>query len=157
MGYTTEFNGRFEINKPVDDKTAAILEGLATTRRMKRNVDESIYGIEGEFYFEDDDAYTFPRPKNTNIIDYNKPPVTQPWLWCQWELTHDKQGLQWDGNEKFYMYVEWLQYIIERVLAPKGYRLDGTVEWFGEDPDDRGIIIVQNNIVSTKIGRIVYE
>ena len=53
MGYTTEFQGKFKLNKRLDEKTHEFLVNLSSTRRMSRNVDD-IYGIEGEFYVEGD-------------------------------------------------------------------------------------------------------
>ena len=31
--------------------------------------------------------------------------------------------------EKFYYYVEWLRYLIDNILAPRGYILNGDVEY----------------------------
>jgi hypothetical protein len=55
--------------------------------------------------------------------------------------------IEWDTGEKFYDYVEWLEYIIYNFLAPKGYVLNGNVEWYGEDRADVGTIVVKSNIV----------
>ena len=61
MGYNTCFEGNIEINKPVDEKTKKLLKGLASTRRMSRDVEIlakrlnidieeciKLYGEEGE-------------------------------------------------------------------------------------------------------------
>ena len=53
----------------------------------------------------------------------------------------------WDGNEKFYSYIEWLEYLIDKVLAPRGYVVNGEVTWGGEDRRDTGKITVVNNKV----------
>lgn len=150
MGYDTDFNGEFKLNKPADEGLKLILDGLATTRRMARKVDENIYGIEGEFYFNHDGF--FGQTKEDNIIDHNKPPRTQPGLWCQWELQDDNVTIRWDGNEKFYCYTEWIKYIIERVLKPRGYTLNGVVYWDGEDRTDFGKIEIIDNTVSVYNG-----
>jgi hypothetical protein len=55
--------------------------------------------------------------------------------------------IEWDTGEKFYSYIEWLEYIIYNFLAPKGYVLNGSVEWYGEDRADVGTIVVKSNIV----------
>jgi len=148
MGYSTEFRGRFNLDRELDDETYDLLKGLSETRRMKRNVDEKIYGPEGEFYFEGGiGGYNI---NDDTIIDQNTPPVGQPDLWCDWTPTEDKKGLQWNGSEKFYNYVDWLKYIIKRVLMPRGYTLSGIVEWRGEEFGDDGMIIVADNVVSTQ-------
>ena len=146
MGYTTEFRGSFTIDKKLDNETYDLLVGLATTRRMKRSVGPE-YGVEGEFYIEG--GGDFGQAKDDTIIDYNRPPRTQPGLWCQWQPTYDKQGIEWDGGEKFYSYIPWLRYIIEKVLEPRGYKLEGEVQWRGEDWSDTGTIVVRNNQVET--------
>lgn len=139
MGYTTDFRGSFKINKPVDQSTFELLRGLAETRRMKRNLEG--YGVEGEFYVADD---------NNNVIDHNCPPSTQPGLWCQWLIDDDCQTIEWDGGEKFYNYVEWIKYLINSVLAPRGYYVHGSIEWRGEDWSDTGTIQVLNNTVNVE-------
>ena len=144
MGYTTDFEGKFTINKPVDTKTAKLMRGIAATRRMKRAGLPEEYGIDGEFYIKDDEV---------KVVDCNEPPSTQPGLWCQWELQEDNQTIQWDGNEKFYDYVEWLEYIIKKILAPKGYILNGKVYWSGEEVRDHGTITVQDNKITVRDSR----
>jgi hypothetical protein len=144
MGYTTEFDGKFNLNKKLDKETHEFLTKLATTRRMKRKLPPE-YGIEGEFYV--DGAGYAGQDREDSIVDYNKPPSTQPGLWCQWTPTHDGTAIEWDGGEKFYHYVDWIKYIIDKVLAPRGYSLSGVVDWRGEDWSDTGTIVVRDNKV----------
>lgn len=150
MGYTTGFDGELSITPPVKGDTLKLLKGLNKTRRMKRNGGPE-YGVEGEFYIEGDGEIIYSsKDKNTNIIDYNQPPSTQPGLWCQWEVNDSGDYLEWDGGEKFYNYVEWMEYLIEKVFAPSGHVLNGEIEWQGEDRDDAGIIVVEDNKVTIK-------
>ena len=153
MGYSTDFEGTLKLNKQLtlDDKT--FLDKLANTRRMARNVDEK-YGVEGEFYVDGTDDFGVG---DDSVIDYNRPPKTQPELWLQWIPTEDGWGLEWDGNEKFYNYVEWLEYLIEKILEPRGYILNGEVEWYGEEREDAGKIIVKDNIITIQEAKTVYE
>lgn len=81
---------------------------------------------------------------------------SQPGLWCQWELTDSGEQLEWDGSEKFYNYVEWLRYLINNFFAPWGITLNGEIEWFGEDRNDRGKIVVTNNVVETLKASVSY-
>lgn len=153
MGYTTDFEGTFKLNKRLDTETHMFLNKLNETRRMKRNV--TGYGIDGEFFV---DGKGFAgQDQDSTIVDYNRPPKTQPSLWCQWRPTEDGMGIEWDGGEKFYNYVEWIEYIIQNVLAPKGYKLSGVVTWQGEDASDLGAIHVKNNKVETRRGHVVYK
>lgn len=154
MGYTTDFDGSFTVTPTLTEDDRVFLEKFSRTRRMARNVGPE-YGVDGEFYVfgkgwagQDHDE---------TIIDYNRPPRTQPGLWCQWVPTEDGNEIEWDGGEKFYDYVEWLEYLIEKILAPRGYTLNGTVFWQGEEDSDRGKIVVTNNVVKTKRARLVYD
>jgi hypothetical protein len=113
MGYTTEFKGRFELNKEMTRKDSMELEVFADLRH------------EGDEF---------------------------PGIWCQWVPTKDGLGIEWDGNEKFYNYVEWLKYLIEHFFTPKGYVLEGTVQFRGEEFDDVGKIMVNGNHVTAVKG-----
>lgn len=144
MGYSTDFDGRFNLNKELDEDLYNYLIKFSETRRMARNL-PSEYGTEGEFYVDGDGHAG--QAREDNIIDYNKPPVTQPGLWCQWVPTDDRKGIEWDGNEKFYEYTKWLKYIINNLLEPKGYILNGSVRWSGEDMYDIGTLEVKDNVV----------
>lgn len=154
MGYTTDFIGRFEFDKPLAEKDKEFLVNLATTRRMGRKMDPK-YGVEGEFYV-DGGMSDYDDP---TVINHNTPPSTQPGLWCQWIPSEDGKFLEWDGGEKFYCYVEWLEYIINSVLPrlSQEYTLNGEVTWYGEDHSDTGKIIVTNNEVEVKEGKVIYE
>jgi hypothetical protein len=168
MGYTTEFSGSFSLDKPLLASHSAYLHKFATTRRMERKqtiasklpdpVREAAglpIGKQGAYFVGG--GGDFGQGTDASIVNSNGAPDGQPGLWCQWVPTETDDGIEWDGGEKFYDYTKWLAYIIEHFLMPWGYILDGEVEWFGEDRDDRGIIIVENNIISTKRARIVWE
>lgn len=176
MGYTTDFSGEFTVTPPLTASHAAYLRKFAATRRMKRvNVEEGIgnreiappqaeeglhkevglpWGIEGEFYV---DHESWSSEGDETVIDHNTPPSTQPGLWCQWVPGEDGSTIVWDGGEKFYDYVEWLQYIVDNFLKRWGYQLDGEVDWQGEDGDDFGKIVAKGNAIRTRQGRRTYE
>ena len=153
MGYTTDFEGGFNITPNLSQKDNEFLTKFSETRRMARNVGPE-YGIEGEFYV--DGTGWAGQDSDKNVINYNRPPSTQPGLWCQWIPTDDGCELVWDVGGKFYNYVEWLDYLIDKILAPRGYTLNGECQWFGEERDDVGVIVVENNIVTTKVGKLTY-
>jgi hypothetical protein len=92
-----------------------------------------------------------------SVLNYNTPPEGQPDLWCKWAASADGTAVLWSGDEQFYDYVAWLEYLIDHFLGPWGYRLDGAVTWQGERASDLGKIVVTDNEVTTKQGRIVYE
>lgn len=70
-----------------------------------------------------------------------------PGGYCQWVLTKDRAGLQWDNNEKFYDYVAWAQFINDRILKPNDIELTGSVAYSGEDSTDNGVLRIEDGKV----------
>lgn len=136
MADLTFFEGKFIFNKPLDLETKKILDLLADTRRMRRDVKG--FGIEGEFYFADD---------RETVIDPNEPPSPQPSVWCDWKPTADGTALGWTGRETFQCYTQWLQYIVDRILTPRGYTITGEVEYQGREARDYGTIVAESNSI----------
>lgn len=161
MGYMTDFRGSFKLSKPATQEQIEYLNRFSYTRRMKRDVKKLNelykgefglpgvgYGKEGEFFCKFDG--NFGQSREDSIIEYNTHPSTQPGLWCQWVLTNDGTELEWDGREKFYNYVEWLQYIVENFFKRWGIEINGKVKWKGEDKGDTGEIEVKGNFIEVK-------
>jgi len=144
MGYTTDFRGSFKFNKTLSPKMLDYLTKFNETRRMARNVDNA-FGTEGEFYVFG--SGFMGQNDESNVIDCNREPKTQPGLWCKWTPSDDGTELEWDGSEKFYYYTEWLFYLINKIIAPNGYVLYGEVDYRGEDFDDHGTIEVRDNVI----------
>jgi hypothetical protein len=92
MGYSTNFNGELQINRPLTEKEKDYINLISSTRRMRRDVTklmeiykgehgnpfatdatpESIYGRDGE-YFAMVDGH-LGQNHDESIIDYNTPP-----------------------------------------------------------------------------------
>ncbi|MBD2773826.1 hypothetical protein [Iningainema tapete] len=156
MGYTTEFVGNFQLNRPLFDFEVLYLLEFARTRRVKRSPTilatipdpgrDAVglpLGEEGGYFINE----LHPQAESS-VLDDNRPPKGQPGLHCQWQPTSDGRGVEWDGHEKFYRYVEWLQYLIVHFFIPWNYQLNGTVSWQGETSSDKGqIVVVDNQIV----------
>jgi hypothetical protein len=147
MSYYNEFWGQFELDKELSDEMFDFLKSFNKTRRVVRNV-SSEFGVEGEFFVEENPD---------TVIDYNTPPSTQPGLWCQWTPTEDGKGIEWDGGDDFYCHAEWIVYLVNKILAPNGYVLNGTVHRVGEEEGDKEKIIVKNNKIYVKFGRLARE
>lgn len=158
MGYTTDFTGRFQLNKHLTAVQSRYLHKFNQTRRMTLDVAkvEALpdpirdavglpVGQDGEYFvgFPDND----PNGDKVPSTDHNKPPSSQPGLWCGWCPTSDLQGIEWDGGEKFYYYVEWLEYLIVNFIKPWGLIMSGQVKWQGESRDDHGSIRIDNNSI----------
>jgi len=168
MGYTTEFKGLgFWTDRPLSEEHRAYIVKFADRRHMQVNPDlikagptRTAAGMEagkhGEFVLDDDthangtlseDSGWVMKSTHPYLIDYNAPPHGVPGLWCQWTVDEDGH-ITWDGNEKFYHYDEWLSWLIENILRPWGYVLNGTLDYQGEDDDDFGRLIVVDNVVT---------
>lgn len=158
MGYQTEFEGHFTLSRKLESQHAAYLRAFAETRRMKRDANAAaLYldpvrqaaglpiGNEGS-YFVGGTSRTRGGSimTDSSIIDQNDPPSEQPGLWCKWHPTVTDDGIEWDGCEKFYDYIEWIVYLNQHFLKPWGYVLGGSVSWQGEDISDHGTILVVN-------------
>lgn len=163
MGYTTDFSGQFNLDKPLSAEHKAYLDAFNGTRRMKRNAaklgPDSLReaaklpaGKEGGYYVGSTRDYG--QGRTPDVIDYNSPPEGQPSLWCQWVPNESGTAIVWDDGENFYSYVEWIQYLIDHFLEPWGYVVNGAVEWVGEDHDDLGRILVTANAVEAQEGKV---
>jgi hypothetical protein len=160
MGYTRDFEGKFTLDRPLTQDQAEYINTFSLTRRMKRDpliaqglpdpIREKVglpVGIDGEYFVGGLGAYG--QDDDDSVLEHNDPSSTQPGLWCQWVPTEDGTAIEWDGNEKFYYYIEWLQYILDNFLIPWGYVLNGSVFWQGERDSDKGWICVKNNLIRT--------
>lgn len=168
MGYSTDFSGQFNITPPLKEEHKEYLFAFAETRRMKRDADKASIlpdlirdaaglpiGDEGG-YFVGADGLNY-QSENESVLDRNKPPINQPGLWCDWVPNEDGTAIEWDGGEKFYDYIKWIEYLITHFLSPWGYKVNGLVEWFGEDRDDTGEIEIKDNVVSSKSNELLWE
>ncbi len=155
MGYETIFKGSFYFNKSPSEKLKTYINSFSKTRHMKRDPEiikkidlnwkehcfNGILGIEGSYYIKENTE------NDNSILNYNTPPSEQPGLWCDW-IINECGNLCWDGIEKFYSYDIWLKYLIEHFFKSENLILNGEVRFEGQDSEDKGFIIVKNNIVS---------
>ena len=167
MGYTTEFKGiGFWTEPPLRPEHRDFINAFAERRHMMLDASEIEAGptrravgldagVGGTNVLEDDTFRGKPvhgedgwSKRSSYVLDNNKPPPGVPGLWCQW-VVDDNGHINWDGNEKFYNYLEWLSFLMERYLKPWGYTVEGTLDWQGEDDDDFGRIIVTKNEITS--------
>ena len=127
MGYTTDFEGVFEVSPAMSDDLYNRLYDLQNTRNCAGSLETGGY--------------------NTVDRSGGKPDS----LWCDWTPTADRCGIEWNGTENFYEYVEWLQYIINAHLVPNGHTLSGVVRFRGEDENDVGVLTVENDVVHKEV------
>jgi len=168
MGYATDFNGWFNTDRKLSNDEISFLNAFKEGRHMTRSdivlekmrdekdpsFNQKLYDLivklglpfKSKYYVGKED---FGQKLDSSILDYNLPGEA-PGLWLQWEPRPDGEGIQWDGGEKFYEYVNWLQFLIDEFFKPWGIMLDGSVEYRGQDWDDTGYIIVTDNIITVQ-------
>lgn len=139
MGYYTDFHGSFELTGKED-----VLAGLVP---MINAFSEQRHHAPGK------------------VNDYH--PDMPRSFWCDWEMSYytdrsprhtfkEEYFLGHNGSEKFYCYTEWLQYLIDHFFAPNEVMVNGEVEWVGESPNDRGKIVVKDNVMKVLKAKITY-
>lgn len=166
MGYSTMFLGRFRITPPLTGSQRDYLRAFSDTRRVTRDPARLLnardplrqaaglpLGAEG-CYFVGPDTSQLRQRHPRSILDDNRPPASQPGLWCQWAPDERGAFLSWDGAEKFYNYLEWLEYLIEHFLKPWGRSVSGDVRWQGDDDADIGTIKIRANVIDV-LGPVV--
>ena len=139
-GDCTELEGYFKVNKPLDEETQFIIRGLRHGMSHRRDSQQLAnhlgislevcfknYGVDGQLYMEDNDIAVMPRQRHEEERIPNQPSTR-----FSWKYFPEEQAIRWDRSEKFYCYVEWIQYLIDYVLAPRGYVLNGHVETFND-------------------------
>lgn len=143
-------------------KHREIIKTLMLIRnRCYKNLDKSIFYKIFSHLFDDSvnnkDLQNYLDYHNTKsiqeydekdtVISINSSPKNQPGFWCQWIYDARKNDIIWDEGEKFYEYRAWIEYMIHTFFIPWDIILEGTVHFQGEDNDDCGNIIIEDNLV----------
>lgn len=80
------------------------------------------------------------------LCDYTAPnPSDAPEGECVWKASSDGRFIESLNEEKMYRWDDWLEYLLETVVAPEGIKANGRVIWQGENTDDSGTIFVKDN------------
>lgn len=78
-----------------------------------------------------------------------------PGRWCGWET--DGEGIHWNGGEKFYNSLQWMEHLIQTYVKPTGRTADGTIECHGEENTDIWRIEVRENTVTRTNPQITWN
>jgi hypothetical protein len=156
MGYTTLFTGRFTLDRPLSPEHFTYLNAFSEVdHRVKptgnletlpdpiRRAAGLPPGKDGEYVIDSAGKFEFCA----------QPVGNKPEIFCKWIPSADGQGIEWNGMEKFYDYIGWLEYLIVHFLERWGYTLNGSVEFKGEEYDDYGIIVVKDNWIDVFYNR----
>ena len=156
MGYTTDFSGQITVEPPFNEQEMEFLRKFSRTRRMNRT--KGPYFVDG--------TGDFGQGADFDILDHNRPPSGQPGLWCHWTPSDGGHFIEWDGGEKFDEADEWMKYLIEHFIKPghrapmpflKDHVCNGEIFAQGEEPDDRWMLIVKDNVVSVAPAKVTIE
>lgn len=77
-----------------------------------------------------------------------------PGFYCQWVFDRKTCTIEWDGGEKFYEYIEWLEFVL-RKCNELNLSADGKISWQGDGHQDRGKITVKKNQITVKKSQAV--
>lgn len=83
--------------------------------------------------------------EDSDSIEGDKPARS----YMQWVPTETLDQIVWDGEEKFYDYETWMQWICN-LLKSWCIQSNGQLRWSGESTGDTGTLIVQDGVVSIK-------
>jgi hypothetical protein len=88
-------------------------------------------------------------------LDFGDTPPIGSYM--QWVPSETLDSIGWDGNEKFYNYVEWLQFVCDW-LSRLGIAATGELTWSGESAEDTCVIrVVDNKVTSTENESIITD
>ena len=88
------------------------------------------------------------------ILEANNDPDSiqgeHPRSYMQWVPTQSLDHIVYDGNEKFYEYVDWMKWLVN-YLKGIGITADGEIDWSGDQAGDTGTIVVANSEVTVRV------
>jgi hypothetical protein len=146
MGYDTKFTGRFAFSRPLTAKECAILQAVHDHRHQD---DFKLPYAASEIRPVEIEREIF---KPCYIGEgYDSISKKYPSRYCKWTVSLNKRALVWDKMEKFYNYVNWLEYLISHFFAVWGVQLNGTIKWKGANRGDQGTITMKNNKIRVEM------
>lgn len=165
MGYHTDLSGDFIIDK-IPDKTIRNMITVLNNNYPNEGKEYEEYEEEEE----DKEEKEWIRAKIDKISKNYPKQSTCPWTLgiCKRDLSDDWKDigngikekiphppeevaiLSAEGMEKPYDYIEWIVFLVKELLQPKGYIVNGTVAWSGEEKGDYGEIVIVNNKIYIK-------
>lgn len=131
MGYDVYYSGEIQISPPLSKEHADFV--LSFSKGERTELTEVIY---------------------KSIAESAKPDL--PAYADLFELSEDRSLILPDESESRHGLRLWLVLIIEHILEPLGYKLNGSVSWTAEWDDDRGTIFVKDNTVET-IDNVIFN
>lgn len=115
-----EFEGEFELETPLDSKSALAL----------KNFHDFGCQFSKDFIYE---GIHFPKSDQPKGI-------------CYWVATPDNKSIKWSGIETFENFFDWLIYLIDKFFNVYGFKLNGTIRFVAKiDKEPFGDLICRDN------------
>ena len=122
LGYSTYYNGEIAVFPTLTEADAAIVRAVVEGERSKQT--QAVFAAIAASPEPD-------LPWHTGLLK-----VSEDWNLFLPEEDQSRPG-----------FGMWLSLLIDHFLSARGYVLNGQVSWEGEDPDDRGILFVKDNVI----------
>jgi hypothetical protein len=131
MGYDVYYNGEVEVAPPLSEDDAVIMR--AFVNREQTDETRAIFaaiaaGAEPDL------------PGHEGLL----------------EVSEERSCILPEEGESRHGVRMWLRLLLEHFLVPRGYVLNGEVRWEGQDPDDRGCIVIKDNQLET-VDDLIYN
>jgi len=124
MGYTVYYNGEVNVTPPLTEDHAALVNAVLNREQT------------------DEAQAVFAAIAADPVLDL-------PFHAGLLEVSEDRVYIRPEEGESRHGVRLWLQLLLQYVLVPLGYTLNGEVLWEAEDPDDRGGIFIKDNQLET--------
>jgi hypothetical protein len=143
MGYTMIWHGKLAINPPLPQAVTQYLTRFFERRHVLMSPKHQEHGAFEVDYLPPDEE----DKAALDIVDWNRPPPSQPFIWCDWEIDALGSSLT-IRRPRNYRSIEWLEYIIWKFISPYHSVVSGTMTWRGEEVGDEGCLYVDGNIIT---------
>lgn len=144
MGYTTDFLGHIDLTPGLNEAEAEYLTAFADSRRCWRP--GGPYEVPGN-----------PRAEEFTTDIANTVAEGQPGYWCQWVPCWEGCCVSFNGHEKFYDPIEWLEYLRDHFLKPGAEAAQSGLECFRDFTFDHRLngVVVMNRRDTREMSAIV--
>ena len=122
MGYSMYYNGEITVSPILTETDAAIVRAVVEGERSEQT--QAVFAA----------IAASPEPD-------------LPWHTDLLTVSENRSLILPEEDESRPGFGMWLRLLLEHFLFPRGYVLNGQVSWEGEDPDDRGILFVKENVI----------
>jgi hypothetical protein len=159
------FTGVFALNRHLDTATATLVHNIGQNRHVARDINKiaqhknlnledavALYGKYGEYFFETDAPVMLKSHVEQSCCAF-------PGLHCGWDYVVNWQAtrsmdpipvIKYIGQGKAIdNFAHWLLFLVDRILAPRGYVLNGMVVFNGyQTHKEHGIIRIEDNVMT---------